>query len=451
MRQLPSTVVGPALALALLAVGFTASRSGDARPLPLRGAPAATSPLLALGSGPHGSKLEQLDPSTFTALRSSRPVGWSDGWVVAPDRTLIAVATHADGADVADSTVRFADVSTLRWARRGVRLDGFFRGAIWPRTDTLYALAGDCCGSGLTLETVDTVTKKVVARSEIGGAVTTVERTADGLVLLGAPVNELGPATLTVIEPDGRVRSTTLDEIVAGSHFDQSGRDPIGRTREPGVAVDRAHGVAYVVDPGGVVARVRLGDLSVSYHRLGRSLLARLSAWLTPPAEAKGIAGPTLTARWLGDGLIAVTGTTYSTARKKGGSVVYSTTPGGLRIVDTTDWSERTLDPAADGAVVGDGLLLASGGSWRSDSSTPTATSSGEGLAAYASDGSLRWRLDPGANLTVLAAYGSRALVQALGPGQAPQPIQLVDLDRGRVVRTFPSDAYRLPLTGSGS
>jgi hypothetical protein len=448
MRRLSIAVAGCASVAVLAGWPFGASMPA----LPLHTPPAATNPLLALASTGHGSKLEQLDPASFTPLRASVQVGWYDGWVISPDRKMLALATHSDASNVDVSTLRFGNVSTLRWVRRGVRLDGYFRAAIWPREGMLYVLAGNCCGSGGALDTIDTVSKRVVARTSIAGQIAAVARSSDGLVSLTETDNAVAPATLIVIGADGIVRAVPLGRIVAGTHFDQTSQDPIGTTRQPGLAVDPNSDTAYVIDDSGLVGQIGLRDLSVSYHQLGGgSLIARLSGWLTPPAEAKGLNGPMLTAQWLGDGLIALTGTSESAVKQKDGSTVFSSTPAGIRLVDTNAWSERTLDPGSDSAVVADGLLLASGGSWRSDGNTTT--SSGEGLAAYGPDETLRWHIDAGETITVLAAYGSRALIQKVhtGPYYIQEPVQLIDLTTGRALRTLPADSYPWPLLGTGS
>ena len=448
MRRLSIAVVGCASVVVLAAWPFGASMPA----LPLHTPPAATNPLLALASTGHGSNLEQLDPASFTPLRTSAQVGWYDGWVISPDRTMLALATHSDASNVGVSTLLFGNVSTLRWVRRGVRLDGYFRAAIWPRTGILYALAGNCCGSGGTLDTIDTVSKQVVARTSIAGQIAAVARSADGLVALTEADNAVAPASLIVTSADGSEHAVSLGRILAGTHFDQTSQDPIGTTRQPGLAVDPAGDTAYVLDDSGLVAQISLRALSVSYHQLGEgSLLARLSAWLTPPAEAKGLNGPMLTAQWLGDGLIALTGTSESAVKQKDGNTVFSSAPAGVRVIDTNAWSERTLDPQADSAVISDGLLLASGGSWRSDGNTTT--SSGEGLAAYGPDETLRWHIDAGETITVLAAYGSRALIQKIdtGPTYVQEPVQLIDLATGRTLRTLSADSYPWPLLGSGS
>lgn len=447
-RPVLMLAVAVAAAAAVAGVAFTAVGGHRLRPLPLNAGAAVPSPLLAVVSTAHGSKLEQIDPLTFAPVHSSKPVDWYDGSVFSPDRRLLAVAVSAGGG-YPTSTIRFANTSSLAWAKSGVKLDGYFRGGLWPRSHVLYALVGDCCGPGLTLDTINPATKRVVSESKLEAQIGQVTRSPGRLVVLGSKVNTLAPTQLSTIDSNGRVRSTTLDEIVSGTHFDQSRQDPIGTTRQPGLAVDGSDGVAYVVDPGGLIAEVRLSDLTVTYHRLGTSLIARFSAWLTPPAEAKGLNGPTLTARWLGDGLIAVAGTIHTMTKTKEGGFAYSTAPAGLRIIDTRDWSEHTLDQDAEQMLVGDGLLLASGGDWRSATNSSSSAANGEGLVAYGADGSVRWRIDSGKDVNLLGVWGSRALIQPYG--STVQPVQLVDLNRHRVLRSFDPNSYPWPLTGSGS
>jgi hypothetical protein len=447
MRRLSLSLAG-GVSLAVFALWPTASGTPS---LPLHAPAAVTAQLLAVASTAHGSRLEQFNPSTFTAVKGSAAVGWYDGWVASPDHQLLAVATHSDASNSDSSTIRFANPSTLRWVRRGIALDGYFLGGLWPRMNTLYALTGNCCTPGSTLETISTVSKRVLARTPISGLIPTVARSADSLVFLTEAGNKVAPVTLGVIDPNGAIRSVPLTRILGGTHFDLTAQEPIGTTRQPGLAVDPIGNVAYVIDDGGLVAQVALGNLSVSYHQLNNSLLDRLSAWLTPSAQAKGINGPTLSARWLGDGLIAVNGTHESAIRHKDGSISFASSPAGLRIIDTSNWSEHTLDPNSTSAIVTDGLLLASGGSWTSDGNTTTST--GEGIAAYGPDGALRWRIDAGQTISVLAAYGSRALIQKnqTGSTYVQEPIQLIDLTTGQKLTTMPADSNLWPLLGTGS
>jgi hypothetical protein len=447
--------IGVALcSCAAVAAIISPLRSAD-RPLPLSSERPLTPRLLAVVSDGQGARLAEMDPASLSARRTSARVGFFDGWVVSPDRKALAVAVRPPGGDVTFSRLMFANVSTLRWDRRGLRLDGDFRAALWPRAGRLLALAGDCCGPGLALETIDTVRKKVIAHKAIERPVWSIARSADPLVLLATETNAIGPVRLLVVAADGSIRSVTLARILGGSHFDETSADPLGTTRRPGLAVDPAEGVAYVVDPDGIVAEVRLADLAVGYHDLGSSsLLARLSSWLTPAAQAKGLNGPELSARWLGDGLIAVTRSDETATRSKQGDTVVASTAGGLAIVDTADWTVRMLDSGADSAVVADGLLLATGDGWRSETAGSTSTSTiwGNGVAAYGPEGRLRWRLHPGVRTSVVAVYGTHAVVQQAGdPNTAPRPLELVDLGTGAVASMRPADAYPWLLLGSGS
>jgi len=394
----------------------------------------ASPTLTAVVSDSRGARLAAVDPATFASVHVSKPIGWYDGWARSPDGKLVAVAVHADAKIDFTSTLRFATAATLALDRRGVPLHGIFRAAVWPTVSRLFAVTGDCCNATLALETVDTVAKRVVSVRALEGTASQFAHAGSALVLLGGDDNAIVPARVTVIDADGSVRSVRLDRILAGWHYDQSSQDPIGTVRQPGLAVDPVGGVAYVVDADGLVAAVRLSDLSVTYHMLALRSLAE---------AAKGENGPVLTAQWLGGGLLAVTGNEESAARQPD---LYASTPYGLRVIDTSEWSVRTIDPQADTVFVAGSLLVASGGTYRYDGSGET--TSGEGVAAYGLDGSLRWRFAAGTRVSLLDAYGSRAIVEADVAHAQPQ---LLDLATGRVVRTLPVGAYLRVLHGTGS
>lgn len=429
-------VVAACAAAVLLPPG----RGGLDRTLPLCGPEAETASLLAVSSDATGSRLERLDPATLAPVARSVLPASVDGWVVSPDRRLLALGLGSY-SPVAGSTLRFANVPTLRLARRGVKLDGPLRAALWPAEGRLLALVD--ARAGLELETVDTVAKRVTARRDLPGTVGSTGRFHGGLVLLLERPNEIGEASLAVVGPDGSVRTVGLDRIRAGSHWPQDvSNDPIGATRSPALAVDPA-GTAYVVDAGGLAAAVDLRSLAVSYHTLAnRSLLGRLAGWLTPPAQAKGMNGPQRSAVWLGDGLLALTGADYATTRAKDGSVSFTQTPAGLAVVDTHDWTVRTLAADASGVTVADGALLATGGAWSS-----SGESGGNGLAAYGPDGTLRWRLFPGGRPWVVGAVGGLALVQDAGAVH----YSIVDVASGRIVRSGPAREEPRLLVGTGS
>jgi hypothetical protein len=82
--------------------------------------------------------------------------------------------------------------------------------------------------------------------------------------------------------------------------------------------------------------------MAVSYHELDRpSLLERLFRWLTPNADGKVTEGPVREARWLGEGMIAVSGTDYSIVTA-GGEERVDATPSGLELIETRSWTSRT-------------------------------------------------------------------------------------------------------------
>jgi len=229
----------------------------------------------------------------------------------------------------------------LRWESGALPVGGGFYAGLWPRPGRLYTLVGG--DTRLELETVNTVTRQIVASQPIGGPLLQIARSAGRLVLLAGTENAIVPARLVVVGSNGAVRSVTVRRILAGTHYDTKSRDSIGTTNLPGLAVDPHSGSAYLIDSSGLVASVDLGDLSVTYHQLGSgSLLTRIAHWLTPPAEAKGTNGATLSAQWLGNGLIAVAGTQGSATAQ-----VASYRPTGLRIIDTHNWSTRMVDRRA--------------------------------------------------------------------------------------------------------
>jgi hypothetical protein len=442
-------LTGGCVAVAAFATVNFSVGANDPRPLPLRSPPTATPRLTAIVSDQRRSRLERIDPATFAPLRASARLRWYEGWVRSPDGKLLAVSANPEISYLSYSTLHLASASTLRWQPGGIPLGGYFQAAIWPRPRTLYALALRCCGPGLTLDKIDLTARRIVSRTKIQGPLLDTARSASGLVLLArGRNNRIGPARLLVVDREGDVRSLRLARIFAGSHYNRSGHDPMGTVRQPGLTVDAAHGIAFVLDPDGLIAAVSLRDLRVTHHQLvSKSLLTRLSAWLTPTAQAKGANGPTLTAQWLGQGLIALTGDNQTASWRKHGGFAFSMRPAGLRIVDTHTWSVRRLDPQADTMLVADGVLLTSGGSTHSESGHYS-TNSNEGLAAYNPNGSLRWRLDHGVQVTLLAAYVNRALIQK-STGSAP--IQLLNLDTGHLVRRLPNYTSASLLLGSGS
>jgi hypothetical protein len=171
-----------------------------------------------------------------------------------------------------------------------------------------------------------------------------------------------------------------LGEIPSGWEPVESAGDAYAlRQRIPGVAVS-PDGERAVVIPGGErVADVDLDSLRVSYYGLSErvSLSRQLIDWLEPAAEAKTVERPDRFARWVGEDHEAVTGTTRED---------FHASRAGLRLIDTRDWSVRTLATQAAAMVVVGDLVVAY--AWASADD-----GHGMGLRVYGSEGEERFHL----------------------------------------------------------
>jgi hypothetical protein len=208
-------------------------------------------------------------------------------------------------------------------------------------------LAVNRAGGGVaTALVVDTASKRVVRRIELGGVVAARAIAGQRVVLLVVPFDAFGPARVIVVGADGISRTATIDGISAGSHygaFETGG--PTGEVRTPGFAVDPA-GTAYVVGADLKVAAVDLTTMRVAYHGPTRSL-------------AKVLTGTMRVAAWLGGGKLAVSGTDYAPASYGVDSTGPETRPFGLRLVDTSTWTYTMVDPAAQGLIADGSTVLA--------------------------------------------------------------------------------------------
>jgi len=364
--------------------------------------------------------------------------GYAGVWAFAPDRRRVALGVRVRSQD-SQETLRFYSVAGPRRAGRGVPLGGSAAALAWLRQDRILAYVNECCANpngASSVLAIDAGARRVVARAPIDGTVLQVARTRDSLVLLVGPTNRIGPSRLEVFDADGARRSAELDDLIAGSTWpNEEAGAPVGTRLIPGLAIDATGRRAFVVSPSGLVADVDLGSLVASYHRWieHTSTLDRFAGWLTPTAEAKGINGPALTARWLGGGFIAVTGS-GETAALENGNLRVSSRPLGLRIVDVRDWTARMLDAGADMFAVSDGVLLARGASWDSEPQSE----SGMGLAAYGADRARRFQVFPGQPVWIGFVYRGRAYVSLSG---AQTALRIVDLASGRLVGTRRSAA----------
>jgi hypothetical protein len=371
-----------------------------------------------------GTSLTRLDEGLNAYGRRLR-VGYLDAWTLSPQGGIAALSTHPSETAGMQDSIRFVALGSLRLVPRPIPLGGSALAMLWANPHRIVALVQDCCSNTVSIAVVDPGARRIVSSSPLGGDTAVWTRAGDRLLLLVTPTNAIGPAQLVVVDATGGVQTVKLGRIVAGRSWPEDHSAPmLGTQQIPAVAVDSATGRAYVIQPDGLAAEVSLESLDVSYHELApASLAARLSAWLQPAAQAKGMNGTAWHGVALGNGFVAVTGT-VERAVVNGNTEQMSSSPAGVAIVDVRNWTIRTLDRGADAVAVADGLLLATGRSWTSTEQRST----GMGLAAYGGDTNLRFHLFAGDSAWVEQTWGGRAYVQRDGN------TTVVELATGRVV-----------------
>jgi WD40 repeat protein len=290
----------------------------------------------------YGSKrISWFESDSLTSAKGGA-TGWNRplcSWSFSPDRHSLALSD-------CHGTVRFVAVPSLKSLGRIGASSGVWDAAslAWVAPTRLLAV-NRASGSVATLLVVDTTTKRVVRRVDLGGVLLARALVRDRVVLLLAPFDSFGPARVAVADSSGALTSARIEGITAGSHFSsEPDADPIGEVRTPGFAVDPS-GTAYVVGPDLRVAAVDLATMRVSYHGPTR-------------APAKALNGTTRIAAWLGRGKIAVSGIDFASTGT-GNALKVSTTPFGLQLLDTATWTYRTLDADAAGLVADGTRVLA--------------------------------------------------------------------------------------------
>jgi hypothetical protein len=367
--------------------------------LTLAGLPAAASaaaPPPLYGVNWDGSLgLVRVDRDTLRPLPGRRvPVaGEPLGWSFAPDRSRLALGSTARGVKLRLIDLRAMRVlGDVRVSRRGSGIATAWAGR---RRVLSVSVTPGCCGAGDTIVAgVDAGRRRVAWRRKLGGSLQAGERFGRGLVLvLGPPGEAIGPSRLVRIDPRGVVSSAPLPDILSGTEPDR----PATRSWNPGLALDRAAGRAFVVQAEAPIAEVDLSTMEARSHALDVGAQA-----------ADALAGPERNALWLGRGLLAITG------------LDHPRTPAGLTLVDTRSWTARVIDArATDVARVG-GTLLAYAFLRRV-----------HGLTGYSLDGSRRFRTFREDMVFGVQGLGRRALVAGRGG------IALIDARSGRRIRRF--------------
>ncbi len=151
--------------------------------------------------------------------------------------------------------------------------------------------------------------------------------------------------------------------------------------------------------------------------------------------------GPIREARWLGDGMLAVSGMDYSVEAGTSGAARFLQAPAGVRLIDTRSWTSRLLESEASSFAVGAGLVVAQGGRW----DNAEERGYGPGLRAFGLDGKERWRLHTG-EYRWMDTAGSVGYVHIAG-GMA----DVVDLEAGAAVSRVVPDPFPQLLAGRSS
>jgi hypothetical protein len=366
-----------------------------------------------------------LRPLPGRRLRLDVPL---EAWAPSPGGSrLAAVSDRA-------SVLHLIDVKRMRTlGRLRTRARGSPTAVVWPRPGRLwivFALPG-CCATGSTIVvTVDPIAQRVVARRRLAGGVVRVAASPDGPVLLLAPQAMIGPTRLVTVDSSGAVERLPLDGVSAGM-MPTASVPSVERVRAPALAVDSGRRRAYVVSARPHALEIDLRRQSVSGHRLEAraSLPERLRELLEPSAAANVRVGPVRNAAWIGAGRIALSGHDTAAVWRPHGGIEAERRPAGLHVIDTSDWSIRTLDERASSFVAVAGLLLTRG-------------PGGRGLAAYSPNGRRTFHVLGDRHVEIVATAGSLVYVHA-----PPEPALLVlDVARERVVGTSASGRATLLL-----
>jgi hypothetical protein len=262
-----------------------------------------------------------------------------------------------------------------------------------------------------TVYSIDPEKRVTISQVEVRGIVVLGERARSNLVLLLAPPDRIGPATIAVVDQSPRVRTVQLERIAAGTRATGVGPDRRTTVRRPALALAPSGRRAFVFGAGEPAASIDLRTLAVRYAPL--RLLAAVS---------KQVEGSVRTAATLPDGRVVVTGFDYG-ANGAGTAV-------GLWLVDPKDWSRRVLDSAGSWFRVAGGRVFARG-------------EGGVGLRILRPSGSVVELVRSG-SVGSVTVVGPRALVTFFG---TKQKAAVIELWSGRVLRrTVPAH----PLVGAG-
>lgn len=356
---------------------------------------------------PHGhGTIAKLDPLTLRPVSRRVAVrGYVFGSEPSPDGTRLVLGTNEFGR------VQVVDLATMRSLRTfRLPVSQPLEQMRWVTPDRIVAVTGYRPAIAWEFAAGDGAVR---ARHDLRGSAVTVARLPDGLAVLLAPPAGTGRARLALVRAGAVPRIVELAGVEAGyprreGHDVPSDAPP---DLSPGLAI--GDGAAWVVDPRAFrVARVDLASGAVTTHDVGVAARA-----------AKGRPYITRTAHWLGDGLLAVSGE--------------GDRPFGLRVVDTTTWRARVVDPEADRFQVGAGAVLYVRRNRRGRLTT---------LVAYEPDGRRRFAFRPRFGIASVEVAGNYAYVLNGAPRRSGnRRMHVIDLRSGRQAATL-SHARELVL-----
>ncbi|HEX8085341.1 MAG TPA: hypothetical protein VF529_13700 [Solirubrobacteraceae bacterium] len=307
-------------------------------------------------------------------------------WSYSPDGRQVAVGTGGQGLGI-----HVYDVERMRLVRAirtGIAAEAL--GWLEPRRLVAALQSGE-------IVVTDPRSGRVITRHRprAGDGVCFAEGDASGsaagglAILLGARPSR--PARLLLVATDGDVRTVALP---AGGRW---ACDRAGLALEPGGRR------AFVLERDGSVAEVDLAGMRATFHRLSGDPLK--------PASARRLA-------WLGDGRLVASG------RPTRGR------PPGVSVIDSAEWTNRTLDPDARTVTVAAGLALTY------DGVEVDLGGRGSGLTAYDASGRRRFRVLAGKQVDFVHAAPGAAFAQSAAT------LRRVDLESGEVGK-----ARRVPRT----
>jgi len=363
--------------------------------------------LYALRYGAATNLLVPYDPVRLvpSGAPSIRTGSFGYAWSISPDRRRFAASAGWTPTLGRTAAIRIVDLARGHVESTVSLPDEVGRvvGTAWVRGRVLVISTIRTSA----VSAVDPAARRAVGRVELPGIVLLGERTQAGLVLLLAPRDGIGPATLAVVDQALHVRTAALPRISAGWRVTGEGEQRRTAYRQPALALGPERRKAYVIGGGEPAATIDLATMQVTYAPL------RLVA-----AVRKNFDGVVRNAAALPDGRLVFSG--FDAGIKAAG----------VWLLDPRDWSSSPVDPKGSWYATGGGVVFARG-------------DRGLGLRVIQPSGSTR-ELFAGRAVATLDVVGPRALVIFAGSGQKAA---VVELWSGRVLRQA---VPATPLVGWG-